>query len=283
MDRVHSPRKNLLVYCILRNEGDVQHVRPAGIDGMPVRLVSDDTLTAVASTIDPACYDFRSPNTADAIAYDRIVRRFHEEYPVLPMRYGSVLEDESRLIALLQGCREEYCRALDDVEGCVEMGLRVLLRDAAGTSATKRRADDPAHRPDPGTAARSPGRAYLEARRADYADHDECAREKANAVERFQRAFAGVYVSFRAECSLLRPPARDRARRPEERHSSEQPRAEEAAEWLLSLYFLVRRDKQDTFREAFQAFSREEPLKALMSGPWPPYNFVPATSGRGLG
>jgi hypothetical protein len=43
---------------------------------------------------------------------------------------------------------------------------------------------------------------------------------------------------------------------------------------LLSLYFLVPRDSVGCFRRAARGLHRNESVKLLLSGPWPPYNFV---------
>jgi hypothetical protein len=43
---------------------------------------------------------------------------------------------------------------------------------------------------------------------------------------------------------------------------------------LLSLYFLVPGSAVESFRQAFRHLSATEPARLLLSGPWPPYNFV---------
>jgi hypothetical protein len=43
---------------------------------------------------------------------------------------------------------------------------------------------------------------------------------------------------------------------------------------LLSLYFLVPRTSVESFREATRQCLKDGLTKLLVSGPWPPYNFV---------
>jgi hypothetical protein len=43
---------------------------------------------------------------------------------------------------------------------------------------------------------------------------------------------------------------------------------------LASIYYLVPRDSVAEFRKAFQSMSLNNPAKLLLSGPWPPYNFM---------
>ena len=42
----------------------------------------------------------------------------------------------------------------------------------------------------------------------------------------------------------------------------------------LSLYFLISKDKVSRFKETFRRLAKNEGYKALISGPWPPYNFA---------
>jgi hypothetical protein len=43
---------------------------------------------------------------------------------------------------------------------------------------------------------------------------------------------------------------------------------------LLSLHFLVARTAAEDFRERVQRLALPGEVKVLISGPWPPYNFV---------
>ena len=55
------------------------------------------------------------------------------------------------------------------------------------------------------------------------------------------------------------------------RRKVESPSREEP---LLSLYFLVPRTSVECFREATRQCLKDGPAKPVVSGPWPPYNFV---------
>ena len=96
----------------------------------------------------------------------------------------------------------------------------------------------------------SSGHAYLADRRKHYAVLDAAETEAdATAVE-LRQALAGHCVKAAVE----------------------RPRGSGAP--LLSLHFLVQRERVPFFREAFQAAERDRPERMLLTGPWPPYNFV---------
>jgi Gas vesicle synthesis protein GvpL/GvpF len=92
--------------------------------------------------------------------HEQIVSRLMEQETVLPVRFGTVLEDEDEVSDLLRDRRDELHDALDRVRGAVEIGVRVTWRVpdvATGSGAeylrsrleVQRRADDLARRLDP--------------------------------------------------------------------------------------------------------------------------------------
>ena len=97
---------------------------------------------------------------------------------------------------------------------------------------------------------------YLTARKAHYASQDRWTEEYRQAAERCREQLTGLYVKCKTE-----PPS---------------PRLP-----LLSLYFLVSRPALEPFRLAFRQLTESESARLMLSGPWPPYNFVTNTSRLG--
>ena len=159
----------------------------------------------------------------------------------------------------LRARRGEYQAFLVRLNGCVEMGVRLLLpwkdRAPSGDGPGPHSAADGA-----APAGTSPGIRYLHARRARYQEEERLAleEEEDETVERCRTAFTGLYVDFRSELSRIRGPGVR----------------------MASLVFLVKRDREEAFREAFRVLSRKEGTKILLSGPWPPYNFVTGEAGE---
>ncbi len=234
-----------LVYCVLREVRPLRCALPAGIEGAAVFLVVEGGLAAACSVVPASC---AAPTVSCATAYARAVDALHRATAVLPLRYGQFLEGREQVRDLLRRRRAEFLQALEDVQGCEEMGLRIFLEEAPG----------PAGAPPVRAARGGAGRAYLEGRRACYVarEDDEVAAAARGALERLA-----------VKCR-------------EERSTAVEGR-------LLSLFFLVRRENVGAFREAFRRLERETGAKALLTGPWPPYNFVgcqasaaPAQGGR---
>jgi hypothetical protein len=220
---------------------------PAGVGGAPVRLIEEAGLGAAVSWVEPPD---STPNVARVLSYGRVVDALHADRVVLPMRYGCLFGEESQVVELLRVHGEEYAAALRGLDGCVEMGVRILLPT-----------ESPVRCPPSGSEIEgASGRAYLTGRAARYARDEEAARALAAVMERLRGALGGL-----AE-------------------STETDRCVRADQGFSSLYFLVKRGAVESFRRAFRRIERAESARLLLSGPWPPYNFVaPKRHGNGHG
>jgi hypothetical protein len=220
---------------------------PRGVGGAPVRLIEEGGLGAAVSWIEPPDL---TPNRARALSYAKVVEALHADRAVLPMRYGCLFEDERQVVELLRLHGEEYAALIRGLDGCVEMGVRVLLPPELSL---------PSPPSDSKTEGAS-GRAYLTVRAARYAREEEVTRALAAVMERLRGALGRLAERTETDGGA----AADRA--------------------MSSLYFLVKRGAVESFRRAFQRIERAEAARLLLSGPWPPYNFVaPEGYGNGRG
>jgi Gas vesicle synthesis protein GvpL/GvpF len=93
------------------------------LGGARVRALQSDGLAALYSR-------HRSrrarPSREGVLAHERVLEAIMERGPVLPLRFGTELESEEELAAVLDERRDELVRGLERVRGRVELGLRVL-------------------------------------------------------------------------------------------------------------------------------------------------------------
>lgn len=222
-------------------------VLPGGVDGTRVRLIEEGDLGAAVSWVEAPDV---TPNVARVLSYGNVVEALHADRVVLPMRYGCLFGEESQVVELLRVHGEEYAAALRGLDGCVEMGVRILLPT-----------ESPVRCPPSGSEIEgASGRAYLTDRAARYAREDKAARALAAVMERLRGALGGLAESTKTD------------------------RCVRADQGFSSLYFLVKRGAVESFRQAFRRIERTESARLLLSGPWPPYNFVaPGRHGNGHG
>lgn len=183
-----------------------------------------------------------TPDLAAVEAYAAAIERMHRRETVLPLRYGCLIGSEAEAASMLIRHRGRWLAALDEVEGCDEMGLRVLL-DAPP------RSNVPAP-PSTGTGPDRPGAAYLASLRSRMADE----ADRSAGADRVTGTIRETLGSLGRRMVVEKPgPGRER---------------------LLSLCFLVPRDGSDDFRLAVGRLEGQVPGKILLTGPWPAYNFA---------
>lgn len=240
-----------LLYCIFRQREGLTPSPLYGVDDRPILLIEQGGLTAAisAAPADPA------PDSSRAMAYARVIEALHRSSlaaGVIPMRYGTHFAGEPQIIRFLTDHGREHAALLQEVEGCEEMGIRLLLPAPAPPFV-----QPPPQQGEVPTAPEGPaGRAYLAARRARYAEAAKVTEEMQHWVECCRRSLSGLFVKSVDERRAVCDP------------QTQTPKA------LLSLYFLVPRACLPPFRRQFRKLHATVPAQLLLSGPWPPYNFV---------
>jgi Gas vesicle synthesis protein GvpL/GvpF len=176
------------------------------------------------------------PPVPELLLYSQVVEDFHRLQAVVPMRYGCFLYGIPEIRNALKERQCQYHALLEKLEGQVEMGIRLLLFEAEATP--------------PQAAPSGSGRDYLTRQRVHYRMRDETSHHHQRLLDRTIEAFSGLYGKHRTETAVKNGAV------------------------ILSLYFLVPGNKVTLFQETFWRVVKGGEAKALISGPWPPYNFV---------
>ena len=204
-----------------------------GVQGAPAFALKCRSLAAAVSR-----YVGQSPAQADAhsaLCHEGVVEELFEQGATLPVRFGTVMRDESHVRQELCDHEDACLQALDKIRGRVELGVRVLWLDQGPSS------------PPP---ARTSGRDYL---------MDRLTEERLSEARRTEaRMRAGALCSrlnglaYETALQLMPTPG-----------------------LLLSAAFLVDREDVPAFGREVARLEREsESLRFLLTGPWPAYSFV---------
>jgi hypothetical protein len=240
---------SFLLYCILQGRGDGKPCSLAGVNAQPVLFVTADGLSAAVSRI--SLPDL-VPDQARILAYERVIAFLHRDLTVVPVRYGCVLDEERALVRHLREHGSRYRALLKELEGRVEMGIRILPSSGECISRDVPVLPPGAQDPHSGES----GRSYLAARRAYYSQKERISEAQAAAVERVRKAFDGLFAKLHIEDGNTRggrfalPPS------------------------LISLHFLIPAESVGEFRRRFHILDARDSAGLLLSGPWAPYNFV---------
>lgn len=164
---------------------------------------------------------------------------------VLPCRFCTVYRDEHDLRQFLSQRADALRDALARVEGRVELGVKAF---ADGVPADE-------------AAEAESGRAYMEARRREQQAREDFARSRADIAARLhERLLAAAEDGVMLDLQSRDASGRD-------------------AEMVFNGAYLVA--DRGRFEDALVAVARErEDVGLELTGPWPPYNFVPAELGR---
>ena len=243
-----------LLYCILSSLENRSPAALAGVDGQPVFLVSSNGLSAAISRINQSNV---TPEISCILAYQRVVESFHCHPAVggvIPVRYGALFGEEFQIIRLLKERSKQYKALLKELDGCVEMGIRILISDFGFRIADS---EIPIQQlKTRNSKLETSGRAYLAARKVHYEQQEKFNKQAKEVIEQYRAAFNGLFLKCKTEFPSIGNP-QSAIRNP-----------------VLSLYFLVRREHAERFRQVFRKIRVKEPPRLLLSGPWPPYNFV---------
>jgi hypothetical protein len=241
---------SFLLYCILRSRPWRQPPELIGVNGEHILFTTAQGLSGAVSRIVSSQLAL---NPSRILAYERIVARLHCRYTVIPMRYGCVLDEECRVVRLLEERGDRFSALLKQLEGCVEMGVRVLpgRNEAQGCEVQR----GLWHPPVPSRHSAGPGCDYLAAQKLRYAQNEGFSAARKAFVDKVFAAFTGLFIKSKVEGRVsgtgkFMMPAP-----------------------LFSLYFLVPAESVEVFRKRFHEINSEG-AGLLLSGPWAPYNFV---------
>jgi hypothetical protein len=226
----------------------VYGVVPADAELAALDLVPEGELAALVARVDLDEYgeeplrrnlEDRAWLERAVAVHDGVLSRAVGATPLVPLRFGAVFRDEGGVREMLRDRRAELREALDRLSGRVELGVKVFLV-----------AEPQADESQPAS-----GREYLlQKQRA----RDAAATAQADALDRV-RALHEQLASFADDSRVNAPQAPELSGRREP--------------MLLNAAYLVPTEQQPEFTAAADDHG-DERLEVVVTGPWPPYNFV---------
>lgn len=259
-------------YCVLRDrDRDAAPVGMEGIAGRRVECIHTDDLAVLVSRV-PAAEFAADPLTHNLndLAWLERVARGHEavldgvlaQNTIVPLRMCTLFESGRGVREMLERQRTSLSDALDSLEGRLEWAVKVLvdrdrLMDAARPSTTE--AEE--------SAAAGEGGAYLQRRRAERGARDAASRLAADTAEQVHARLQDWAIDART-------------RPPQNRELSGHE-----GEMVLNAAYLIERERTGELHEIvaeLEEHHRGLGARIELTGPWPPYNFVPGEDAPAL-
>ncbi|TJZ59072.1 GvpL/GvpF family gas vesicle protein [Streptomyces piniterrae] len=244
--------------------------QPTGILGGRVRAVVARDLAALVSSVPADAFTTdgmkaQLENLADlevmARTHHAVVEAAHAAgTTVLPMRLATVYLDDARVRSMLQEHGTGFGELLSWLEGHVELGVKVHAVPRAAPAAAEADATGTA----PASSLVSPGRAYLQRRRAQQRTQREV-----------YQAAGGIADEVRSRAAALA--------RAVVRHRTQQGElAPGTGENIANEAYLVPDDRIGEFHQALAGLADDAVgVRIEITGPWAPYSFATSSQGDG--
>ncbi|MGW2181926.1 GvpL/GvpF family gas vesicle protein [Streptomyces sp. NPDC001732] len=231
----------------------------SGVSGAPVHLVRSESCAGLAVAVSPVSgnefgeADLRSRLEdldwleATARAHHRVIEALAERTTVLPLRLVTVYLDDERVRSVLEGRCDAFDSRLDDLACRAEWGVKVFVDEPA--------AQPPRTRPPAGEP--SPGRAYLNRRRAQRSAREDAYHHAGQAAERIE--------------SAARPYAVGRVRHRPQQGGIAPRRGENVTN---DAYLVPLRHTEEFRAGVARAAEGLTGVHVEITGPWAPYSFA---------
>jgi hypothetical protein len=224
-----------ILYCVTAPQPNLA-ILSKGIGGKPVSLIVEASLAAAASLLQE---HELTPTADDLLAYEAVVEAFYRIQAVVPMRFGCIFDDETAVRHFLHERRSEFHASLIQLKDMVEMGVRLM---------PNRENNNRSNHPLPGKSAT--GTDYLAVKRDHYAAIGREAKNLKETALQIRTALSELCLQSREEPGTS------------------------VGSGVLSLYFLIQRASINAFHCKISQVRPTLGGEILVSGPWPPYNFV---------
>lgn len=238
----------LYVYGLTR--GTIVDAFAAKPVSAPTEAVSARWFGDVTAIVSPIEADEVLPVRRNMMAHTKVLEEAIENHTVLPMQFGLIAEDEAALASLIEGARAPIHQSLDDLDGHVEAGVKLVWNEQAMFDEVA--ADHPALQATSSQLTRKgEAETYYErielGRKVDAAINDKRAQE------------ADIFHA------LIEPLAARMAMRDRDTDTT-----------VTNIAALVRREGLADFEAALERFSNENEgrLTVKLVAPAPAYNFT---------
>lgn len=246
-----------LIYAILSdkvNHGTLNALLPGmkGIAGTELVAVSFDQISAIVCDIRKA--DLIA-NQANVITFAHVIEPLEQLYPLLPMRFGSILESTGSVQKMLEENYAEFRNNLQKVENKSEFGLKIFCDTeklkAELTTKTKV-GGETSQKPDTGSKD-SVFREYVNQKLKAHRLEEMLL----SYIDSIVAEFTGFMVRLNAEKKIKKMTT---------------------ATTIIDAVFLLEKDKKAELVQAIEDMQNKYPgLNFMLTGPWPPYSFVDIT------
>ena len=260
-------------YCVFKQEfskGKTKKIM--GINNQPVKLFCQNGLSIAVSHIESEKLEV---NIKAITLFRDVVSFYSNSIAIIPMRYGGFFRTENDILQHLTDKSVFYKSMLKEIDGCVEMSIRVYLENNNADKLNKVTNENnitdnsikyenkvkSINKEDNSQNINSKisGKSFLQNRKKHYEAQDNKSTFKNDEIDKLVTSFNGLYLKHKIEIGMRVLKSMINSKE----HNN-----------IVSIYFLVHRNNVNKFSKSFIEVSSKYKYKILLSGPWAPFNFV---------
>jgi len=241
-----------LIYAILDNNKQPDKLYKIlselkGISQSELMAVSFEQISAVAGSNEKKTF----AATRDmAMAYADVVDNLAKHFTMLPMRFGSFMQSTDNIAKMLQINYTDFMLNLQKVENKLEFGLKVFGNSEKIKEHLKAKHD-----------SETQVTQYKEGEISFYKDYVN-KKLKAHRLEELLLAFVDEVIKQISDCIFGF-------------NAVSKIRKMTSESILVDAVFLLEKQHQESLIETIENMQQQyQELKFVLTGPWPPYNFV---------
>jgi hypothetical protein len=237
-----------LLYCILNSTNILEDGPLIGVGDQRIVFLNGSGLFAAVSRFDGLETPF---DVNSMITYHKVIETLFRQTAIIPFRFKTFLNSEEEILTMLKDKDAHYKKLLSTLDGVVELGIRLVIAKPVHDN-------NPLHTCvfTPPADSLNPGMLYLKSRKAFYSTASWIQDQTKEFSDLCVSRFEGLFIKLKSEATSL-PEIQNR------KNLS-----------LISIYFLVKKDLIQEFTIKFREIRSLVTGRMLLSGPWPPYNFV---------
>jgi len=224
-----------------------------GLEGVGVYNISFRDIGAVVSEISQP---IQGVTEGAVLEHETVVEKLMANFTILPVRFQTIIDGRDNLLSMMQSYYKDFKDNLARLYNKLEFGIKVIWPADKVKENIIKALNEGEQRvlESDGSASKRFIKEKFEKYKID--------KEFETKADKFIKVMDIFFSKFAAEKKLEKLKTRD---------------------LLLDAVYLVEKDKENDFREAFEHIKSADPnLKYLFSGPWPPYNFVVLLRKTGL-
>lgn len=246
-----------MIYAILSdkiNHGALNALLPGmkGIAGTELVAVSFDQISAIVCDIKKA--DLIA-NQANVITFASVIETVEQHYPLLPMRFGSIMESAGSVQKMLEKNYAEIRNNLQKVENKSEFGLKIFC------DTEKLKAELTTKTEESSETSRKPDTGSKDSVFKEYINQKLKAHRLEEMLLNYVDSIIAEFTGFLTQLNVVK-----------------KIKKMTTATTIIDAVFLLEKDKKAELIQAIEDLQRKYTgLNFILTGPWPPYSFVDIT------